>query len=182
MLMNEYPGLSISLLRSDLEEWSLSNNCILTPRQVRIILDYLSLENFKSVSVLNQISITAAKKIYKEGMIILRSHEKIYRHWVADKLLRESGIIVYASERDRFLNAPIHEFNLPERLVRILIALQCESIYDILELGKKEIQNLKNVGKISFKRLENLIKENNCEDLWNSPLNKGKSKRIADDN
>lgn len=67
----------------------------------------------------------------------------------------------------RLLDDPKVILSLPPHLRNILIGrLECYNLFDVLQIGRKQLAQTRRLGKEGLKTLDNLFKEYDCEYLF----------------
>ncbi len=142
--------------------WILSKGCFLKRREIDVILGFRKHQNFSAVALSLEISHYTAYEVFNRALRRLGYNYKLYRHWIADKMLSESGVYDDMSEVDKFLITPLHYHGLPTTLGYSL-SVCGETMGDVLtEYGERDLLRLRNFGKKKLNYLRSFLKQNNC--------------------
>lgn len=142
--------------------WILSKGCFLKRSEIDVILQYRKHHDFNAVAHSMKISYYTAYEVFNRALRRLGYNYKLYRHWIADRMLNEAGAYDNMSDLDRFLITPLHYHGLPAKLSNSLSTCG-ETMGDVLtNYGERDLLRLRNFGKKKLHLLRIFLKQNNC--------------------
>lgn len=142
--------------------WIISTGCFLKRKEADVILLYRKHQKFSLVASELGISEFSVREILNRAIRRLGWNHKLYRHWIADRMLEDSGVYDGMSEINKFLIRPLHYHPMPRLLYYSLSSLG-ETMGDVLkEYGEKDLLKLRNFGKKKLNFLRMFLKQNNC--------------------
>jgi hypothetical protein len=89
-------------------------------------------------------------------------------NFFSEVLQRESYNHKMSVSIPKLLDDPKVVLSLPPHLRNILIGrLNCYNLFDVLQIGRKQLSQTRRLGKGGLKALDNLFEEHNCGHLFN---------------
>lgn len=105
---------------------------------------------------------TASSRLKKIKQRLVRDVTK-FEDWQTQRLLEDSGIIVYTSETDRFLNSPFDYLEMPLNIKRKLKVLSAETMKELLEETSEEnLKRYRNMGNKTIEEFKVYLNKNGC--------------------
>ena len=112
---------------------------------------------------INGTSIPITAEICKQLLIFTR--KKI--NFFSDLMQQESFNQKTSLSIPKLLDDPKVILSLPPHLRNILIGrLDCYNLFDVLQIGRKQLSQTRRLGKEGLKKLDNLFNEYNCGHLF----------------
>ena len=150
----------------DWDDWIRSDNCFLSGRELEAIRYYQLYRTHRVFAEELHLSPSRISVIFEKAIKKLRYRVHAFRQWVADRVLEKAGLLPELTEKEKFLQAPLHEHKLSTKLYNNL-ALTGENLEEIIATGLDNIAEIKGIGKKSVKELIALFEKNNCFELIN---------------
>ena len=112
---------------------------------------------------INGISITITAETCKQLLIFTRNKISFFSDLMQQEILNQRNSIFIP----KFLNDPKTILSLPPYLRNIVIGrLNCYNLFDVLQIGRRQLAQTPRLGKKGLKTLDNLFKEYNCGHLF----------------
>lgn len=144
-------------------EWKVSGACFLTEQEIIIIQNYLITgSHFTSANQLSISPVTAAS-ILNKSILRLRWSYPVFQSWITEQLLEAHGIIVYETERERFLHSPFAYLPMPLPLKRKLNMLNPETMSELLiKHSEADLKRCRCIGDKTISELKIYLIKNHC--------------------
>ena len=148
------------------DQWKETKACFLTKKEIAAIECFRDNHNFSVAAENLELTVERVKAIFQRGKLKLSCYAKHYKEWIADKILNDAGVYDHLSQRERFLQTPIFQLGLSDR-VRQMVHIFGHTMGDaLMELDRKKFSNLRNIGKKAVSELDILFTEHGCSDLF----------------
>jgi hypothetical protein len=128
-----------------------------------IELEALSRNYYRFNYKLNDVEISISSAICKRLKEISLLKISLFTSVFDKTILQQIG---KTAELRLFLDIPIDQHNLSTRLEHSLKGLDCYTLFQVIELGRKRVSRSRGIGKAGIEQIDALLKKHSCEFLF----------------
>jgi hypothetical protein len=147
-------------------EWTSSGASFLSPSEILIIENYLKSGTHDASMNELHLSFSTVDFVMQLSATRLHRHQHQFHKWLTEKMLEESGVISYPSERAKFLHSPLAFLDIPFSLKSELKHLRESCMEDVLRhYSEEELRGCWFITERGMEELKRELERYECEAL-----------------
>lgn len=154
---------AIAPYKENWKKWLKSGASFLSPKEQKILGNYLLYENHNKSSEELKISYVAAEHVLCYSVKKLQENVVKYYLWLAEEEIKKSGAAKYSSTKKKFLYAPLYFLPISHELRRSLCYTGEENMNALLQnYSEARLCQLPLFGKTALNELKQHLRKRGC--------------------